>query len=219
MATKTTKETTEDLAYIRQVSEAASGAPLLGGRFLVFWGSLVAAAWAAQWAILSGAAGLGVQALGPMWLAFGVIGGLGQFALVRSAARKPGQGTTGNRVSTAVWTAGGFALFSYAGAMIAAAALGRADQAMLDTILAVAFAVYAMAFVATAAASGAAWLRGFAALSFAGAGTVPFFLGEPVLYLISAVVVFLVAAVPGVILLKREPASLPSNLSSGVATA
>ena len=208
-----------DLAYIRQVSEAARGAPLLGGRFLVFWGSLVAAAWAGQWAVLSGAAGLEAWVLGPMWLAFGVVGGLGQFALVRSAARKPGQGTSANTVSAAAWTAGGFALFSYAGAMIAAAALGRADQAMLDTILAVAFAVYAMAFVATAAASGAAWLRGFAALSFAGAGTVPFFLGEPVLYLISAVVVFVVAAVPGMILLAREPASLPSSTSSGVMAA
>ena len=84
-----TNDTGGDLAYIRQVSEAARGAPLLGGRFLVFWGSLVAAAWAGQWAVLSGAAGLEAGVLGPMWLAFGVIGGLGQFALVCSAARKP----------------------------------------------------------------------------------------------------------------------------------
>ncbi len=36
----------DDLAYIAKVTEAARRAPLLGGRFLLFWGLLVSAAWA-----------------------------------------------------------------------------------------------------------------------------------------------------------------------------
>ena len=199
-----------DLAYIRAVSEAARGAPLLGGRFLVFWGLLVSAAWAAQWAVLSGAAGLPSSSLGFLWFAFGVIAGLGMVLLVRSIKDKPGQGAASNRVETAVWTGAGFGLFAYAGTVIAAGALGRlGTQLIFDTILPVAFVVYAIAFLGTAAASGQAWLRGFAALSFAGAGTAVFLLGEPLLYLVSAGVVFVVAVVPGVVLLSREPASLP----------
>ena len=198
-----------DLAYIRQVSEAASGAPLLGGRFLVFWGLLVSAAWTGQWAVLSGAAGLPLGALGALWLAFGVIAGVGMALLVRSIKRKPGQGAVGNRVETAVWTGAGFGLFSYAGAVIVAGALGAVPPVAYDTIIGVAFVVYAVSFLATAAASGQAWLRAFAALSFAGAGLVPFFLGEPVLYLVSAGIVFVVAVVPGAVLLSREPAALP----------
>ena len=202
----------DDLAYIRQVSERARGAPLLGGRFLVFWGLLVGAAWAAQWAVLSGTAGLGGWAIGAIWIAFGVIAGVGMTVLTRSVRRKPGQGATSNRVETMVWTGAGFGLFSYAGAVIVAGLLGALQSRLIyDTILGVAFVVYATAFLATAAASGQAWLRAFAALSFVGAGVVPFFLGEPVLYLVSAGIVVTVAVVPGVILLTREPAALPAE--------
>ena len=201
-----------DLATIARVSEAARAAPLLGGRFLLFWGVLVGAAWAGQWAVLSGAAGLPVSSLGILWLAFGIIAGVGMVLLVRSVRRKPGQGTLGNRVGTAVWTGAGFGLFAYAGMVILAGLLGAlAEPAIYDTILGVAFVLYAVAFLGTAASSGQAWLRLFAAVSFTGAGLVPFFLGEPVLYLISAVLVFVVAAVPGAILLAREPAALPAG--------
>ena len=206
----TTSERADDLAYIRDVTEAARDAPLLGGRFLVFWGVLVSAAWTIQWAVLSGAAGLPLWSLGVLWAAFGVIAGIGMTVLTRGVARKPGQGTMANKVSSAAWTGAGFGLFAYAGAVIVAGAIGALPSPLLyDTILGVAFVVYAAAFLATAAASGQAWLRGFAALSFAGAGMVPFFLGQPVLYLISAGVVFVVAAVPGLILLRREPGDLP----------
>lgn len=202
----------DDLAYIRQLSERARTAPLLGGRFLVFWGVLVSAAWAAQWAVLSGAAGLGGWAIGAIWIAFGVIAGVGMTVLVRSIKRKPGQGATSSRVETTVWTGAGFGLFSYAGMVIVAGLLGAlTEPAIYDTILGVAFVVYAVAFLATAAASGQGWLRVFAALSFTGAGIVPFFLGQPILYLISAGLVFVVAVVPGAILLTREPASLPTG--------
>ena len=210
----------DDAAYIRGVSEAARGAPLLGGRFLVFWGLLVGAAWTGQWAVLSGAFGLPAWSLGVLWGAFGVIAGVGMTLLVRGVARKPGRGAVGNRVEASVWTGAGLGLFSYAGAVIVAGLLGALPSVVAyDSILGVAFVVYAVAFLATAAASGQAWLRGFAALSFTGAGIVPFFLGQPVLYLVSAVIVLAVAVVPGVILLRREPADLPAAdaLTAGAA--
>ena len=203
-----------DLAYVATVSAAARSAPLLGGRFLIFWGVLVGAAWLGRWTILSGLAGLGTAWLGALWLAFGVIAGVGMTLLIRSVKRKPGQGTVGNRVEAAVWTGAGFGLFSYAGMVIVAGLLGAlSEPAIYDTILGVAFVVYAVAFLATAEASRQGWLKVFAAISFTGAGLVPFLLGQPVLYLVSAVIVFVVAVVPGVILLSREPAALPDDLA------
>lgn len=200
----------DDLAYVAVVAAAARSAPLLGGRFLVFWGILVSAAWAAQWAVLSGAAGVGTSWLAAVWIAFAVIAGLGMFLLIRSIKGKPGLGTIANRVNTAVWTGAGFGLFSYVGGIIVAGSIGALAEPnpVFDTILSVAFVVYAVAFLATAAASGQGWLRLFAALSFTGAGIVPFFVGDPLVYLISAVIVFVVAVVPGVIFLRREPQSL-----------
>ena len=201
-----------DMAFIAGVSRAARSAPLLGGRFLLFWGTLVGAAWLGQWAILSGVAGLGTAWIGALWIAFGVVAGVGMTVLTRSVKRKPGQGAASNRVETAVWTGAGFGLFAYAGMVILAGILGAlTEPAIYDTIIGVAFVVYAVAFLATAAASRQAWLRLFAAISFTGAGLVPFFLGQPVLYLISAVIVFVVAVVPGAILLSREPAALPGE--------
>ncbi len=134
--------------------------------------------------------------------------------LTRSIKNKPGRSALGNVVEATVWGGAGAAIFAYAGGTIVAASLGAASTAQFDTILAVAFALYGTAFLATAAASGQAWLRLFAALSFTGAGMVPFLVGDPVVYLASAVIVLVVAAVPGVVLLAREPASLPAEATA-----
>ena len=41
--TQTTQPTTEDIAYVRQLAESGARAPLIGGRFMAWWGLLVAA--------------------------------------------------------------------------------------------------------------------------------------------------------------------------------
>jgi hypothetical protein len=51
----TREEMLADLAYARTLAEEGRHAPLLGGAYLLFWGLLNAAAFAAQYAILEGA--------------------------------------------------------------------------------------------------------------------------------------------------------------------
>jgi hypothetical protein len=48
----TRDEMLADLAYARTLAEEGRHAPLLGGAYLVFWGLLNAAAFAAQFAII-----------------------------------------------------------------------------------------------------------------------------------------------------------------------
>lgn len=219
MTYKTCGDANDDLAYLRQVTEAARSAPLLGGRFLIFWGMLVGAAWAGHGLVLS--SGWPEAWLGGLWASFGIIAGIGMFFLRRSVSGKPGLGSIGNRVEATVWSGAGFGLLSYIGGILVAGSIGALESIEgIDTIMSVAFVVYGLAFLATAVASGNNWLRIFAALSFAGAGVIPFFLGNPAIYLFSAALVIVVAVVPGIILLIREPASLPKeDITVGKASA
>ena len=49
---------TDDLAYVREIAESGASAPLLGGRFLAWWGLLATGAYLGHYAIIKGAAGL-----------------------------------------------------------------------------------------------------------------------------------------------------------------
>ncbi|WP_031554707.1 hypothetical protein [Parvularcula oceani] len=201
----------EDLAYLRTVTEQARSAPLLGGRFLVMWGVLLSGAYACHWVIASGVAGLPAWSLGALWLAFGLAGAAGMVLLMASIRNKPGRCAMSNVVESAVWTGAGAAIFAYAvGTFIACSVFG-APLLLFDLILAVAFALYGTAFLATGVAARQPFLRIFAAIAFVGAGTVPFFAGQPVLYLIASAYVLIIAVVPGLLLMSREPAALPAE--------
>ena len=71
-----------DLEYIRELAEAGQTAPLLGGRFLSWWGGMMTLAYSGHFLIASGYTGLGPEAIGGLWLAFGIIGLGGFFFLL-----------------------------------------------------------------------------------------------------------------------------------------
>ncbi|MBB4657918.1 hypothetical protein [Parvularcula dongshanensis] len=206
-----TQTTQDDLAYLRAVTDAARSPVLLGGRFLVMWGGFLATAYTAQWAILSGVAGVGSGWIAAVWLAFGVGTGTGMAVLTRGIRRKPGRGSAAATVESTAWSGAGFAIFAYAGSLIVAFATGNASPLLFDTIAGVAFALYGTAFLVTAAAARQRWMRAFAVLSFAGAAVVPWLAGRPLLYLVSAFFILAVAVTPGLILIRREPANLPDE--------
>ncbi|MGJ3232915.1 MAG: hypothetical protein ACFE0P_14090 [Oceanicaulis sp.] len=196
-----------DLAYVRAMTERAANAPLLGGRYLVFWGVLLTCAYLAHFSIASGL--LGAPGFIPfIWIAFGVIGGLGMAVLSRGMARKPGQSAIGNTVERQVWRGAGLGIFLFVAGVVAAVSLRGGSYMLFDLIAAVALALYGAAFLATAAASGHGWMRAPAWMSFAAAAIVPLLAGSATLYLWLAVVVVLVGVLPGVRLLRAEPPAL-----------
>src|SRR5215210_5460080 len=118
----TAQPSVEDIAYVRHLAESGARAPLLGGRFMAWWGLLVTIAYALQHFALRGAIGDGRTIFAFIWIGFSVVGMLGQLALARTMPAKAGAGSAGNRASRSAWITAACAIASVvAGAAVAAA--------------------------------------------------------------------------------------------------
>lgn len=196
--------TQEDLRYVRQLAESGAHAPLLGGRFMAWWGLLLSAAYAAHHLALAGTIGDGRTIYLLIWSAFGISGLGGQLLLARSMPAKAGAGSAGNRASRIAWCTAALAIASMvAGAT--AAAVGGAGPAAFDWIVPVAFAVYACALVVTGslARSRITMIAGAGAVVMVGLFTA--LILSPERYLLAAGGVALTVLLPGLLLLRAEP--------------
>jgi hypothetical protein len=193
----------EDLRYVRQLAESGAHAPLLGGRFMAWWGLLLTIAYTLQHFALHGALGGGGKPFAMIWGAFGLLGGLGQFVLARSIAGRAGRGSAGNRASRPVWTAAAGAILAV-GIGLAIASNGRFGPSTFDGIVPVAFAAYACALTVTGALarSRVASAAGAGAVVMAGAFAAA--MASPDRYLLAAAGVLLTVLLPGLLLLKAE---------------
>ena len=197
----------EDLEYLREMAAAGQKAPLLGGRFLAWWGGVITLAYACHYSILKGWLASGPEALGIMWLAVIAIGLAGYFALVWLMPAKPGLSSAGNRVMATVWSAGGYAIMAFFAGLIVSQFLS-ANTLHPDASLPLVFAVYALSLITTGTLSDDRLLHlsGIAALVFV-ALTVAF-QAQAELYLVGAFGVVITVFLPGVALLRREPATV-----------
>jgi hypothetical protein len=200
----TTDTAREDLRYVRQLAESGAHAPLLGGRFMAWWGLLLTAAYVAHHLALSGTIGDGGRIFLLIWSAFGILGFGGQLLLGRSMPAKSGAGSAANRVSRIAWCTAGMAIASMVGGATAAATRGSGPAAF-DWIVPVAFAVYACALVVTGslARSRITMVAGAGAIAMVGLFTA--FIVAPERYLLAAGGIALTVLLPGLLLLKAEP--------------
>ena len=193
----------EDLAYVRRLAESGAMAPLNGGRFMAWWGLLVAIGWTAQHFAVNGVIGDGNTIFGIIWGSFAITGMVGQFVLARSMPGKPGEGSAGNRAARIVWGAGACAIVSMVvGVAIVAQQIG---YDVFDWIVPVAFAVYACALIVTGALAceRIAMIAGYGAVVMVGLFTA--FILDPNRYLIAAAGAAATVLLPGVLLMLREP--------------
>lgn len=196
--------THEDIQYVRQLAESGAHAPLLGGRFMAWWGLLLTAAYVVHHLALRGVVGDGDRIFGILWLSFSVLGVLGQLALARGMPRKAGEGSAGNRASRSVW----FAAALVIGAMVVGSALAAAKgagPATFDWIVPVAFAVYACALIVTGslAKNRVTIAAGGGAIVMVGLFTA--LILSPDRYLLAAAGVAATVLLPGLLLLRAEP--------------
>lgn len=201
--TQATPASPDDLAYVRQLAESGARAPLIGGRFMAWWGLLITLAWTAQHLAVNGMIGDGNLIFGYIWISFSVAGMLGQFLLGRSMPPKAGEGSAGNRASQVIWGAGASAIVS----MVVGVALlsQKVGYDVFDWIVPVAFAVYAVALIVTGALASDRIVKtaGFGAVAMVGLFTA--FILDPNRYLIAAGGGALTVLLPGLLLLAREP--------------
>ena len=196
----------DDLDYVRRLAESGAHAPLLGGRFMLWWGLCLTIAYIAHHFALSGTIGDGRFIFGIIWIGFAVTGVAGQLLLGRTMPAKAGSGSAGNRASHPVWLAGACAIGSMVVGTVIAARSG-AGPATFDWIVPVAFAVYATALIVTGtlARDGTTRLAGYGAVVMVGLFTA--LILSPERYLLAAAGVFLTVFLPGLLLLRAEPRS------------
>jgi hypothetical protein len=195
--------TREDIRYVRRLAESGAHAPLLGGRFMAWWGLLLAIAYTLQHFALQGRIGDGELIFGYIWGGFGLLGGLGQFLLARSMAGKAGSGSAGNRASRPVWTAAACAILSMVtGATLASG--GKPGPATFDWIVPVAFTAYACALIVTGALARSSITKAAGAGAVVMVGLFTALIYSPDRYLLAAAGVFATVLVPGLLLLRAE---------------
>lgn len=203
----TREELMNDVAYARSLAEEGRQAPLIGGPFLVLFGVLLAGAWSAHWAIVSGVIAAPHGALGLLWACFGVCAGIGAVFVSTSVRRKPGGAAIGNRADRAVWQAAAWAIASVvAGTILSMGVNGDAHAP--DAIMPAAFGFYGIALLTTASLSGHRWLNGFGVAALASACVLWVLYGMAWTYLYGAAAALIVLLVPGIIMIRREPKAL-----------
>lgn len=196
-----------DLEFLRDVAASGQQAPSLSGRFFVWWGGLAAPALLAHWSIMAGLVGVPGEFVGFVWLTYGVVGMIGSGLLGRSLRGKPGRGAVNNRSEAAAWRGVTWMIAAYAIGAVAANLLGRGHPILFDTIPLVAFAGYGLSFHVSAQLGGAGWMQGAAVLAWLASGVGLSLTGTPDLYLFAAAAVAILAIIPGVVLLRGEPAA------------
>jgi hypothetical protein len=196
----------DDIDYVRRLAESGAHAPLLGGRFMLWWGLLLTAAYLAHHLALNGVIGDGDSIFAWIWAGFSIAGVLGQVVLVRGMPLKAGAGSAGNRAARSVWLAAPAAIASMVVGSAIAAGTG-AGPAAFDWIVPVAFAVYACALVVTGslARNRVTLAAGIGAVIMVGAFTA--IILSPERYLLAAAGVAVTVFLPGLLLLLAEPKS------------
>jgi hypothetical protein len=198
----------DDLAYIRDLAEGGQRAPLVGGRFLAWWGGTITLAYVGQYLILSRVLDVPLGWIGWMWVLLIVFGYAGFWALLLTFPRsKPGMGSAANRVSSMIWLGGGMTLFAFfTAAFIRAAFLvGSADPFLWSVPFVV--GIYGICQLTTGLMGQSKpliWAGWIAIVSVAAAVLL---VGRTEIWLLGAVVAFLTVFLPGIILMRNEPSS------------
>jgi len=201
------KSFAEDIDYLRTLAEAGETAPLLGGRFLMWWGGLLALAYTGHYLIATGFAGLPFSALNILWFGFIVVA-LGGFFLMLAKMRGtlPGSGSVGNRVEKEVWKIAGMTIGAVYVSLIAKGVLsGTVPVAGFSWGLVVVLALYTVALSISGAMAGNKIMStaGYGAMLFTAATVLT--IGHAEIYLISALAMALTVFLPGLLLIRAEP--------------
>ncbi|MEL7109259.1 MAG: hypothetical protein AAGJ68_10705 [Pseudomonadota bacterium] len=195
----------DDLAYVRDLAEAGEQAPLLGGRFLTFWGALTTIAYFLHYSIAANLFGWPEIAYGWVWGTFIVAGVIMQGLLIYTIRNKPGSNSVGNRSEATVWMAGGFALFAYFGTLIVKSIVVGGSVPGFEASLPLVFAIYGTGLITSGimANTKILTLAGYGALAMVAIAI--WFQDATFSWAIASLGAFLTVFVPGLVMMQQEP--------------
>ena len=197
----------DDIAYMRALAHEGRHAPLLAGPILVTAAIVFGAATLLQW--LLQVETLKLSPWAPLWLWIGagvIFGGILSVLLARMKGR-PGYNATGNRAVGAAWSGVGYGIFvTWLG--LAALSMKTGNWSWMAVMPTVVLVAYGSAWIIGAAMTGVRWMGVVAMVSYVGAVAVAWFIDGPILYLLFTALLVAVALIPGLILMRQEPAEV-----------
>lgn len=199
------EDSAADIAWMRRLAEEGRDAPLLNGPIMVAAGVIFGAANGLQWAIQAR-----VLVVDPMvqlwvWLGAGAVFAVALFLLIRRASRKPGYGSYGNKAVGAAWSGLGFGIFVMWLSLMAVG-FRTGDWTMMWAMPSVVATAYGSAWIVSGAMAGRRWMTATGLLAYAGAVLFGALIGNVALYLAFAAFMVTTALVPGLVLMRQEPA-------------
>ncbi|OGN50740.1 MAG: hypothetical protein A2352_00155 [Caulobacterales bacterium RIFOXYB1_FULL_67_16] len=205
--TRDTQTIHDDIAYMRALAHEGRHAPLLAGPILVAASFIFGIANVGQWALLTGLIDASRWASVWLWIGAGLVFGAALAVLIGRMKGKPGYQSAGNRAVGAAWTAVGYGIFAtWLGLM--AMGLNTGDWSAMMAMPTVVFVAYGSAWLVGGAMTKTRWMTLTGLGSYVGAVVMGWFAGDMVMYLVFAAVLFAVALVPGLILMRQEPSEI-----------
>ena len=206
-AQNTAPHAQDDIAYIRALAQEGRHAPPLNGPFLVAAAVIFGGASVAQWAIQSGLINVSPWAQLWVWLAAGAAFAVALAFLIRNVKSKPGASTVRNEAIGVAWSGVGYLIFTVWLSMMAVG-FSTGDWTPMRLMPSLVFAAYGTAWVVAAAMSGLKWMNLVALVSFGGAVLFGALSHTVWVYLVFAGMLMAVALIPGLILMRQEPAEV-----------
>ena len=197
----------DDIAYMKALAQEGRRAPLLGGRVLISAGLIFGLASIVHYGIDSGMIVAPSVAYAVLWGAamlvfFGVL-----IVQTRSCDRKPGAQSAANRAASAGWMGVGLAVFVMSLSMFVVGWKMQSDVAFM-IFPSLIFALYGSGWALSATMSAQKWQWKLAIGCWIAAPLIAFLTGSPLMWLGYAAGLFLFALLPGVILVRQEPAEV-----------
>ena len=205
--TEEMKALRDDIAFMRALAEEGRQAPLLGGSMLVSAGAIYGTASVFQWAILAKVLSVPSVALLLVWAIAVTLHIIMIIVLKRGMSAKPGAGSSGNRAMSNAWMGVGWGCFVIFFALAVASWKTR-DVNLINFSPSIVLALYGTAWSVAAAMSRATWLKFVAVASFAGAVLMAGLMGSTWIWLAYAAGLYLLALVPGLVLMRQEPSDI-----------
>ena len=197
----------DDIAYIRALAEEGRNTPVLGGGVLIVAGTVFGIASLIHYGIDSGLIAAEPVVYNYVWLGALVLFFIGLIGLKSKIRSKPGARSAVTRAVGAGWMGVGLGIFTMALSM---AILSYKLQSEVPVFLfpSLIFALYGAGWAVSATMSGHKWQWWLAIGGWVGAPAIASLIGTPVLWLGYAAGLVLLALIPGLILVRQEPAEV-----------
>lgn len=195
----------DEIAYIKALAEEGRRTPVLGGGILIAAGLIFGLASAVHWLIDAEVLALPPTAYAFLWLGAMAAFFACLFLLIGRNKGRPGAGSLVNQAVGAGWMGVGLGIFVMS--LSIAVVSWRVDSALLTLIFpSLIFALYGSGWAVSATMSKARWQWWLAIGAWIGAPAIAALVGTQWIWLAYSAGLMLLALVPGLILVRQEPA-------------